>query len=45
MIPFYMSRFEFIKEEQYKMLKNPTASREELDFLEKNIDETQRLLD
>lgn len=44
MIPFYMSRNQFIQEELTKMSRNPVTPREELEFLQKNADETSRLL-
>jgi len=45
MIPFYMQRLEFMRAEQDKLERNPGSSKEEKDFLKKNLDETQRLLD
>jgi hypothetical protein len=40
MIPFYIGRLEFIKNEQYSKSKLPNVPKEEIEFLQKNIDET-----
>ncbi len=45
MIPFYMSRLEFMNNELVNKQRLHATPREDLEFLEKNIDETQRLLD
>mmetsp|Transcript_32701 Transcript_32701/g.31928 ORF Transcript_32701/g.31928 Transcript_32701/m.31928 type:complete len:163 (-) Transcript_32701:237-725(-) len=45
MIPFYMSRVEFMRNELVNKRRLYNVKQEELEFLEKNIDEAQRLLD
>ena len=44
MIPFYMNRLDFMKKEQWDKSKLPNVPKEEMDFLQKNIEETERLL-
>lgn len=48
LIPFYMERLRFMEDEQYKRERegaNPMRSRDDDEFLRKNIEETQRKLE
>jgi hypothetical protein len=48
LIPFYMERLKFMEDEQYKRHReggNPLISKEDNDFLTRNIEETHRKLE
>jgi len=48
LIPFYMERIKFMEDEQYKREReggNPLASKDDDEFLKRNIEETQRKLE